>query len=467
MQDLTLTGILTGVFLGAIIGFLFCLWTKRSSLTLLRDRLDEQASALQLKEDEARVLVAEIGDLRTASALAQKEVEDLSNRLKERDEFVKMAEKSLSDSFAQVSAQTLKSAQNQFFQLAKETFSQDRVLSQSELDQRKQAVESMVKPLSESLEHIKKYVSDVETKREGAYAAIQEQIKNMRDAQEGVRQEAQKLTRVLAKPTGRGQWGELQLQRVLEMAGMREHYDFVTQVHEQTDAGAKRPDVRVNLPGGRFIYIDSKAPMEAYMKALQTDNEVERETYLKEYAKTVRGHITALKGKEYALHHSEAPDFVVLFLPGEAFFQAALEADVDLIQFSVENNIIMATPTTLMALLKAVAYGWQQEQLAQNARKISQQATVFLKNCATLNDHFNKLRRALQKGVDTFNDTVGSFERSVLNSAQRLERMGVSTSKPLEEASIIETHPRALTKFESINKDSPEETEGVLTEKLS
>lgn len=442
---------LSGLAVGALIAYLAvrssyaARWASEQTLRTVAEQLAEERQQLLDKlNGELELIRKAEADARAAAARLEAELEAVGRQLAERTEFLARAEETLAKTFSDLSGQVLKGAQTQFLEMAQEGFKNQRETSQVEMDKRKEAVEALVKPVAETLDKLQINLNAIENTREGAYQALREQVGAIIQSQTGLQKETARLVQALRTPTGRGQWGELQLKKVVEMAGMVEHCDFVTQeTHNDEDGNRLRPDVIVRLPGGRSIVIDSKSPMDAYLRALECEEEAERREHLQHHARQVRTHLNQLGTKDYWSRVAGSPEFVVLFLPSEAFFQAALEADASLIQCGVDKNVILATPTTLIALLRAVAYGWRQEVLAENARKISEAGTELYDRCSVLSSHFTDLGKSLQKSVDTYNKTIASFETRVISGARILKNLGVMGKKELSDPSEINTTTRA------------------------
>jgi DNA recombination protein RmuC len=306
------------------------------------------------------------------------------------------------------------------------------------------ALEKQQQPIHESLERVGAHLREIETKREGAYRGLLAHVEDLLKAQADLRQETARLVGALRSPAQRGRWGEVQLRRVVELAGMVEYCDFIQQpTLPGGEEGALRPDLIIRLPSRRSIIVDAKVPLEAYLAAVESHDDRARAARLREHAEQVRGHLAALSAKSYWSRLPDSPEFVVAFLPGEAFFSAALEHDPSLIEFGVERKVILATPTTLIALLKAVAYGWRQERVAENAQAISDLGRQLYERTLTLRDHLEKLRRSLVGAVTHYNAAVGAVESRVLVAARRLKEMGAAGGAEIEPVEEIDRLPRA------------------------
>jgi DNA recombination protein RmuC len=357
------------------------------------------------------------------------------------------AEGKLRDAFQALSADALKTNNEAFLSLAETRMREARAEAAGDSDARKKAIEDLLAPMAKTLDQVDREIKDSERRRVESGAQLMQRIASLDTAGQGLRDETRRLTDALKRPGVRGRWGELQLKRVVELAGMIEYCDFMEQhtIQAGDDDARIRPDVIVRLPGGKRIVIDAKAPLDAYLRALEAPDEVARQNLLGEHAKQVRNHISQLSAKSYFEKVASTPEFVVMFLPGEMFFSAALEQDPSLIECGVEKRVIPASPTTLIALLRAVAYGWQQEAMEENARKISENGKNLYESVRTLAGHFQALGVKLKSSLEAYNDAVGSLEGNVLVKARKFKELqaanGGEEIKPLEP---IDRVPRML-----------------------
>jgi DNA recombination protein RmuC len=375
-------------------------------------------------------------------------LEQERGRAGEQAALLERAERELGNAFKSLSADALRSNNQAFLDLARENLASFQEQAKGDLAARQHAVATLVKPLAETLDKLNAQQRDMEQLRSGAYASLTEQVKGLLAAQHDLKSETQRLVTSLRRPEVRGRWGEVQLRRVVEMAGMLDHCDFFEQ--ESTGDG-RRPDMVVRLPGGKSVVLDSKAPLAAYLEAVEATQEDGRQRALARYAQHVRGHVQQLAAKTYWDQFAPAPEFVVLFLPGESFFAAALQEDPELIEYASALKVILATPTTLLALLKAVYYGWRQEALADNARQVSQLGAQLYERLSKLAEHWNGVGKNLSQAVKAYNDATGSLESRVLVTARKFEELQVAPEgKSLATLAQVELSTRALQAPESV-----------------
>ena len=363
----------------------------------------------------------------------------------------------LEDRFAKLASGVLETNSQKFLGLVSERFEKHKADADQSLAKRQEAIQNLVKPLDEKLGKFDTRIQEIEKHRQEAYGAIQMQVKTLHESQQMLGQETRKLVQALRRPKSRGRWGEVQLRQVFEMAGMAEHVDFELEKHMDTDDGARRPDAVVHIPGGRSIVVDAKTPLEAYLDAIETENPDEQAAHLERHAKHIRTHVRQLAGKDYQKNLTEAPDFVVMFIPSESFVAAAAEADPGLIEYAFENKVLIASPTTLMALVKAIAYGWQQEKMAKNVIEVQKLATEIYERLVTFGGHLEKVGRGLGQSVSAYNSAVASLEGRVLPSARKFEALGVvSEQKDIAAPPSLETDPRQLAAPEFLDAGSSE-----------
>ena len=355
------------------------------------------------------------------------------------------ARASLGSTLKALAADALATNNQSFLELAKSQLEQLQERQTHELEQRKQAVEHLVTPIAESLQKVDGKLQQLEVARTRAYSELSVQVRPLAETQSQLRSETGNLVSALRdRPNVRGRWGEIQLRRVVEMAGMLEHCDFETQAHVATEDSRLRPDLVVKLPGAKTVVVDAKFAGQAYLESLSARDDEERLVKLRDHARQVRDHIAKLSGKSYWAQFDAAPEFVVLFIPGETFLSAALEQDPSLIEEGVNQQVILATPTTLIALLRAVAYGWRQETIAESARAVSELGRELYTRLATLTEHFAKVGRGLETAVRSYNETVGSLETRVLPSARKFKEHGISPAGELAPLNVVEPGVRAV-----------------------
>ena len=365
-----------------------------------------------------------------------------------------VARSTMRDAFRALSAEALKTNNESFLQLAETRLGQARTEASADIDARKKAIEDLLAPMQRTLEQVDREIRDAEIHRRESGTKLLEKIATLDTMGQGLRDETRRLTDALKQPGVRGRWGELQLKRVVELAGMLEHCDFEQQQTLSADEKRIRPDVIVRLPGGKRIVVDAKVPLDAYLRSLEAPDEASRQMLLKDHARQVRVHLTQLAAKGYATHVQPSPDFVVMFLPGEMFFSAALEQDPSLIEFGVKQRVIPASPTTLIALLRAAAYGWQQQAMEENAKKISDLGRGLHESIRVLGGHFEQLGSRLKASLEAYNQAVGSLEGNVLVKARRFKDLQAAAGgEEIKTIEPIDRVPRML--------QAPELTDGL------
>ncbi len=363
----------------------------------------------------------------------------------EKIELLTAAGDAMSAKFEALAASALQNNNASFLQLAKSQMEKHQSEAESELEKREKAVETLVKPLAESLKNVDEHVRALETSRAEAYGNLTSQVASLLDTQKALQAETGNLVKALREPQARGRWGELQLRRCLELAGMLAYCDFMEQVTVTGEDGRRRPDVVVKLPGEKSIVIDSKVPLTSYLAALEAPDDTIRKDRLSDHARQVRQHIENLSSKSYWTQFESTPEFVVLFLAGEVFFRAAMDEDAELIEFGVSRKVIVASPTTLIALLRAVAYGWNQKNLAESAREISAAGKTLYQRLSAMAWNFEDIGKRLGGAVDSYNKAVGSMERSVFPIARKMPDLDRSLSAAdLPDLQQVEKTPRQL-----------------------
>jgi len=362
----------------------------------------------------------------------------------EREIAFEAARSQLTSAFSDLANQSLRSNSESFLRLAEQNLGRQQDHAKRELTDREKAIEDLVKPIRDALQASQKQISELEKARSEAYGGIKSQLEAMQLSQQSLTQETHNLVKALRRPEVRGRWGEITLRRLVELAGMVEHCDFQEQVHSVGEEQVIRPDMIVRMPDQRELVVDVKTPLDAYLEAVEASNDAQRKLGLQRHTRNLREHIRTLASKAYWAQFTASPEFVILFIPGDQFLSAALNEDPDLIEYALSHQIILATPTSFVALLKAVAYGWRQLALADNAQEIRQLAEDLYGRLATFVTHMNRVGRQLASSVENYNRAVGSLERKVLPGARKFVELGIHTKKELENIETIEPVPRTM-----------------------
>jgi DNA recombination protein RmuC len=439
-MDLAISGAI-GLLFGSLFAWLALRSqsaTARARLSLLEKELSAANARLERLLDDQRDLVESRARLESALSLERK-------TSTEKVELLTQAGADLQNAFKALAADALKSNNSSFLQIAQETLKRFQSESKGDLDARQKAVADLVAPVRDSLNKVDAQIQQMEIARGEAYGTLTAQVQSLIATQSELRSETGNLVRALRTPNVRGRWGEIQLRRVVEIAGMLSYCDFAEQETVTGESGRFRPDLVVKLPGGKSVVVDAKTPLQAFLEAFETSDEEARRACLAAHSRQVREHMNTLSGKNYWEQFESTPEFVVMFLPGETFFSAALEQDPGLIEHGVLRRVIPASPTTLIALLKAVAYGWNQEKLARNAQQISALGKELHDRLRNLAGHITAVGANLDRAVDSYNRAIGSLENRVLVSARKFSELGASVAEDIPQLEPIETTARALS----------------------
>jgi DNA recombination protein RmuC len=427
-------------------------------------RIAELRAALQQRETTFASLQRDLTAAKEECARVGAQLEAAQAASSEKLALLQAAELRLRDAFSALSSEALKHNNESFLQLARASLSEFQRAAATDLDGRHKALETLVQPLRESLVRVDSTLQDVERGRVSTQAQLAEQIRGLTQAQQSLQSETSRLSRALHSPNIRGQWGELQLRRVLENAGLIEGSHYELKESMLTEEGRLTPDAIVKLPGGKQVIVDAKVPLTAYLEAAETDDEAKRAGKLRDHARQVKEHVSRLAGKTYWAHFQPAPDIVVMFVPGESLLTSALQEDPALLEFSMNRGVMLASPLTLIALLRAIAYGWQQETIARNAQEISDLGRQLYDRISKLAEHFDTVGRSLARSVQAYNSAVGTLESRVLVTARRLKDKGVTAPAEFAEPETIDHTPRPLGAPELIGLFEDEPIDGVVVD---
>ena len=446
MESLLLASAI-GLAVGAVLGWLLGKSQPdpiRHELETELARTQERLSIRERRIEDLDVIQNEYQQLRTSMAKIETQLTEERRAADEKIAMLQNMRESFHDSFKALSSEALKHSNASFLELATASLGKFQEGAKNEFEKKEKAIDEMVKPLRESLEKVDGKIELLEKSRGAAFASLSEQLKMMSESQLSLKNETSNLVKALRAPHTRGRWGEIQLRRVVEMAGMVEHCDFIEQDTFSVDERRLRPDLIVKLPNGRSIVVDSKTPLDAYLDACECADEEIRTVKLQDHARQVRTHLTQLGAKMYWEQFQPGPEFVVLFLPGEPIFGAALQYDPSLIEFGSERKVLMTTPTSLIGLLKVVAYGWRQEEIEEHAKKVSQLGAELYDRIRSMASHFLDMRKSIERTVETYNSAMGALERRVLVSARKFKEYSASTGTEIPAFDPIDKTARSI-----------------------
>ena len=442
-----LLGMLLGVALGLAGGVVVHLQRRgvlQSEARIAEARLADAQGLAVARAAELAQATGTLQELRTEQAHQSAELEHLRRVSGERAAAWEEDRQRLSGAFAELSSQALRQNAEQFLTLADTRLKEAHEAARGDMAQRQQAIDQLVSPLQETLAKYQQGLRQLELDRRGAYDGLTEQVRQIGASHEQLHRETRNLVTALRAPHTRGRWGEMQLRRVVEMAGMLVHCDFDEQVSSDSDDGRLRPDVVVHLPGGAQVVVDAKVPLDAFLHSADADDEDARKVHLASHARQLRAHVDQLAKKQYWQQFDPSPEFVVAFVPGDPLLAAAYEHDPGLVEHAMASRVLLTTPTTLIGLLRTIAFSWQQDALADNAREVQRLGAELYDRLRVMGGHLGKLQRNLSGAVDAFNDTVGSLESRVMVTARKFPELGVvgAGAKELPELSAVQTLPR-------------------------
>ncbi|MEW6543882.1 MAG: DNA recombination protein RmuC [Nitrospirota bacterium] len=435
-------GLAAGFLAGALLAWL---WAAAAAAELRKQADEARTDLVRLRDELAAAQQARVA--------AETRGEETLKSLQEQKALLSQARQEMAEAFKALSSEALKTNNESFLNLAKTTFATLHAEAKGDLAQRQQAIDGLIKPLQDALRRYEEQIHLIERSRREAYGGLDQHLKSLAESHQRLQQETGNLVKALRAPTVRGRWGEITLKRVAELAGMVAHCDFIEQASVATDEGRLRPDMIVQLPNGRQIVVDAKAVLSAYLEAHEAQDEAQRIERLKRHAAQVRSRIEELGAKAYWAQFPQAPEFVVLFLPGEHFLGAALDQDPTLIEDGFAQGVVLATPTTLIALLRAVAYGWRQQQLNEHAQQAGRMGEELFERVSVLVKHMEDVGQALDRGVQAYNKVLGSYTSRILPTARRLKELGVASDKELPQLEPLEQAPKPAPSGEPTGKD--------------
>jgi DNA recombination protein RmuC len=449
-----------GIFIGGLIVWFLAkarfqgIYTKQLAELEGNARSAEAVNAelrqqIQQRDTEINQIRNELGAEKQSKVEAHTRLEESQKNLDEQKSLLEAMKTEMSDTFNALSSAALKSSSEDFLRLASEHLGKVLTETKGKLGEHQAAMDGTIKPLQDMLKKYEEQFREIEKSRHESFGSLSQQIKSLSTMHEQLQRETSSLVTALRKPQVSGSWGQMSLRRAAELAGMAAHCDFYEQESILADSGRLRPDMIVRLPNSREIVVDAKAPVDAYMSAISKSSEEERQKALNNYVSQVRTHMNALGSKSYWDQFPKSPEIVVMYLPGESFFSAAIEHDHKLIEDSSIKKVILATPTTFIALLKAIAYGWQQEQITKNAQEISNLGKELYERIHTLVKHFVDIGSAIGKAMDSYNKVVGSMELRVLPSIRKFKELGVTGAEEIPVIEQIDKTPRSLSLLES------------------
>lgn len=418
--------------------------SKEEQLRMLADETAQVEAELERTEGQLTAEQERRSELLASIARLETEIREERRGTEEKVALLQSMRENVQESFKALSAEALRTNNQTFLALAHENLTKFQAGAQSDLEKREAAIADLVRPLRESLEKVDGKIEALEKSRLTTHATLAEQMKILAEQHSMLRNETAKVAQALRSPNTRGRWGEIQLRRVVEMAGMLEHCDFLEQKTSEGEHGKMRPDLVVQLPNNRTIVVDAKVPLQAYLDSLDARDDDVRRQKISEHARQVRAHLTSLGSKSYWSGYQPGPDFVIMFLPGETIYNAALEGDGSLIEFGVDNKVLLTTPTSLIGLLRVIAFGWRQEALEKNAEKISELGKELYDRIRSFTSNFVGVRNHLEKAVRSYNDAVGSLERRVLVSARRFQELSAASDEEIPIAEPLDVNVRAL-----------------------